>query len=501
MNDGKICISIYAVTADELLEKIDQAVPLADFIELRFDLLPPDEIDAVFNRLPLIEKTYLLTYRPKEQGGAIRITMDERIAFWFNALLKIGDHKFLVDHEFDTDFRMNLRKSISIISYHDFTGNGDGPKTAYKLLEDFSKKTQKIAVRADTITDSIEVWTLIDLAASKNKFVIPIAMGEAGKWTRILGLAHGAFMTYASLAPGGETAPGQITAADMLDIYRVKKIDKTTDVYGIIAGDTSYSMSPYIHNPAFKTAGVNAVFIPLQVSNLDEFLRRMVKPETREVDLNFKGFAVTNPHKESIIRHLDFVEESVRSIGAANTVKIIDGKLHGYNTDAGGFITPLEETYGNLSGAKVAVVGAGGAARGCIYALKDRDAEVTVFARDRVKARRLADEFAIECRNLGTDFSGFDILINATPLGTKGELEKETVAKIDQLRELKLVYDLIYNPTETRLLAESAILGIQSIGGLEMLIAQAARQFEIWTGIEAPIAVMKESVRKRLSVL
>src|SRR5262249_54836428 len=156
---------------------------------------------------------------------------------------------------------------------------------------------------------------------------------------RILGLAHGAYLTYASLESGSETAPGQISAEDMKNVFRVKELDESTDVYGIIAGDTSYTMSPYVHNAAFKAAGVNAVFVPLQVSDLDEFIRRMVRPETREIELNFKGFSVTNPHKQAIVRHLDFLYETARNTGAVNTISIENGKLYGHNTDADGFLS------------------------------------------------------------------------------------------------------------------------------------------------------------------
>ncbi len=221
-------------------------------------------------------------------------------------------------------------------------------------------------------------------------------MGEAGKWTRILGLAHGAFMTYASLDAGSETAPGQVSAEDLIEVYRAKELNEQTEIYGIIGGNTSYSMSPYMHNAAFKSAKLNSVFVPLQVGNLDEFIARMVKPETREIELNFKGFSVTIPHKQNIIKHLDFVDETAKKIGAVNTVKIENGKLYGYNTDAEGFIEPLKNFYGDLKDAKVAIFGAGGAARACVFALTQENADVTIFARNAEKAESLAEEFKVQ---------------------------------------------------------------------------------------------------------
>ena len=324
-------------------------------------------------------------------------------------------------------------------------------------------------------------------------------MGEAGKWTRILGLAHGAFMTYAALDAGRETAPGQVSAKDLIEVYRVKNLDEETEVYGILGNSTSVSMSPYMHNAAFQFHNLNAVFVPLQVNDLDEFIRRMVKPKTREVELNFKGFAVTIPHKQSIIKHLDSIDETAKKIGAVNTVKIIDGKLHGCNTDAQGFIEPLLNSYGDLQNAKVAVLGAGGAARACAYALKTAGAKVTIFARDLQKAQTLADDFGVESEELSNNnFNDFDILVNTTPLGMKGKAEDETPAFGEQFKNVKLVYDLVYNPFQTLLLKEADRFHIPKIGGLAMLIAQAMEQQKIWTGRDAPMQEMSRAVLKRL---
>jgi len=329
--------------------------------------------------------------------------------------------------------------------------------------------------------------------------IVAIAMGEPGKWTRILGLAHGAYLTYAAIDRGGETAPGQITARDMIDVYHVKKLNKQSDVYGIIAGDTSYSMSPYIHNAAFKAAGINAVFVPLQVTDLDAFMRRMVLPATREIDLNFRGFAVTNPHKTAVIKYCDRLDKTAESIGSVNTVKIDNEKLIGYNTDAAGFIGPLEKRYGDLKNARVAVVGAGGAARACVYALKRAGTTISVMARSAQKALALAKEFKVKNEQLSAGiFSEMDILVHATPLGTRGSHVDEAIATADQLRGVRLVYDLIYNPLETRLLRECRMAGADTLNGFDMLVAQAAEQFKIWTGLEPPVKEMSAAARKKL---
>ncbi|MEP6703435.1 MAG: shikimate dehydrogenase, partial [Acidobacteriota bacterium] len=293
----------------------------------------------------------------------------------------------------------------------------------------------------------------------------------------------------------------QISATDLRDVFRVKELDKNTGVFGVIAGNTSYSLSPYMHNAAFKRKSLNSVFIPLQVSDLNAFVRRMVRPETREIELNFRGFSVTNPHKQSIMEHLDFVDDTAQMIGAVNTVKIDGGKLEGYNTDAPGFIAPLKKMYGDLKGSRALVAGSGGAARACVYALKREGVDVTLLARDPERAAAFAREFAISVHKLSTKRRSLaaDILVNATPLGTKGENETSTVATSEELRGVKLVYDLVYNPSETMLLQEAKTAGAKTLGGIDMLIAQGAEQFRIWTGGDAPTDVMKDAVLARLT--
>lgn len=322
-------------------------------------------------------------------------------------------------------------------------------------------------------------------------------MGEAGKWTRILGLAYGSPLAYASLDRAGGTAPGQITAADLINVYRAKDLSLESKVFGLIAGDTSYSMSPYIQNAAIGKAGLDAVFVPLQVADIEEFFRRMVREATRDIDLNFRGFAVTNPHKRSIIGLLDSVDETAAAIGAVNTVFLDSGKWRGTNTDAEGFIAPLKERFGSLQGANVAVLGAGGAARACVYALRREGADVTVLARDLAKATPLADQFGAKLLPLDA-IEHLDVLVNTTPLGTRGEHQSETPVSSEKLSGIKLVYDLTYNPRETRLLMEAREAGCETLDGLEMLIRQAAAQFTIWTGLEADTAAMQKAALMQL---
>lgn len=502
MNNGKICVSIKAETAAEFFDKIEQARSAADIIEARFDSLPEAELGIALREIlanpEKISGFILATFRSAEEGGLRGLSVEERLKFWTSGIAEIV---WGIDLETDIIGAVGAIGPPTVIcSYHNFSEVPDDIGSIYEELRSRQPDILKIAAAVDDSADAIPLWNLLNRAAGDDRPLVPIAMGEAGKWTRILGAAYGSAITYSAFDSGEATAPGQITVDEMLSVYHVKEIGENTGVYGLLAGDTSYSLSPYIHNAAFCSANLDNVFVPFQVRKLDEFFRRFVRPDTLEVELNLRGFAVTNPHKREIVPLLDCVDETASAIGAVNTVTIRDGTLYGYNTDARGFIMPLKRKFGDLSGARVAVAGTGGAARACIYALTKEGAETVVFGRDAEKTSSTAAELGIRCGSLEkTEFGSFDIVVNATPLGTRGVLAGSSIALAEQLRGVNLVYDLVYNPAETRLLQEARKAGARFLGGLEMLIEQAASQFEIWTGAEAPTARMTEAAAGHLS--
>lgn len=489
MNKGKICVSVIAQTAEDLLAKVESAGKAADMIEIRADGLGPTELAPFFEKLSS-DKLLLITFRPIAEGGMSPADFNQRLNFWMSVYGQFPHDAETTWFDNEIDLRRGLEwpsSTVIVRSHHDFESI---PADLFELYESVPQHEMfKIAYAANDITDTIPIFELLELARNDGKDIVPIAMGEAGKISRILGLAHGAAFTFASLEPSEATAAGQITATEMRDLYRVKMLDRETDVYGVIAGDTSYSMSPRIHNAAFANDKLNAVFVPLQVRDLGGFITKMVRSSTREIDLNFKGFSVTNPHKQEILKYLDEIDETASKIGAVNTVKIdADGKLIGSNTDAHGFIEPLKKQFSDLAGKKAAVIGAGGAARACVYALSKENADVTVFARDAAKAAKLAENFECGSADLDPDssFADFDIVVNTTPVGTKGR-DEEPLIYAKALAGVELVYDLTYEPAETKLLAEAKKARAKTLGGLEMLLTQAAAQYKTWTGTSAPV--------------
>ena len=481
-----------------MAEQIRKAEEFADLLELRLDCLSlseqlPDSLQFKS------AKPLLFTYRPANQGGHADDDPAKRIFFWRSLAGNASLEKAWVDLETELIEDVELSSTDKIVSVHDFSGV---PADIAGLFDALGKNGEivKIAVQANDFGDSIGAWKLLERARMQAKKVIPVAMGEAGKWTRILGLAHGAFLTYASLETGSETAPGQISAKDMVETYRVRELDESTKVFGIIGDPVSQSLSPYMHNPAFASRGINAVFIPFLVRDLDAFMTQMVRPETSEVGLDFGGLSVTMPHKQAIVKHLDKIDETASMIGAVNTVKVEGGKLIGYNTDAHGFITPLKKMFGDLNASRVALFGAGGAARACVFALKREGADVTVFVRDKQKAKDFADELHVPTALIGNArLSDFDIVVDATPFGMKGELENRSLFTADDLTGLKFVYDLVTKPHDTPIIREAKKANVPTLGGLEMLVAQGVEQFRIWTGEEPSGEEMKASLTARLS--
>jgi 3-dehydroquinate dehydratase/shikimate dehydrogenase len=461
----------------ELAEACERAGQVADVIELRLDCLESAElVFEIENFTKRISRPIILTLRPSEQGGYSKLERPERQSVW----QRIGTAgAALCDIEFDLVDEPSFDWSRVIVSHHDFNGVPDDLEQVYERLAATPAHIVKIAVNANDITDCIRVFHLLDRARREQRELIAIAMGNAGVATRILGPSRGAFLTYGSLAEESATAPGQVNARQLRSVYHIDQIDAETMICGLVGMPVMHSVSPHMHNAAFMAADVNGVYLPLEVGDLNAFVKRMVHPKTREIDWNLRGLSVTAPHKSSVIELLDWVDPEAQEIGAVNTIVVEKGLLHGYNTDVYGLIEPLRKRVGSLADARVAVIGAGGASRAAVWALRRELAKVTVFARDPAKGEPLAAAL----------FAGYDVVINATPASP---------AVAEQLAGVRLAYDLIYNPIETQFLKEACAAGCETLGGLPMLVAQARRQFELWTGKNPDAELMYDSAAAAL---
>ena len=480
----RLCVAVCEKTIEALESAAIRATESADIVELRIDCLTRlEDLTPVLNR---ISCPVILTFRPDEQGGYRVLDHQARKLFWNSA----PETEWW---DIETDLALETDWSRIIISHHDFSGVPEDLTQIYERLAETPARVLKVAVQANDIVDCIPVFQLLDRARSEGREMIAIAMGDAGLATRILGPSRGAFLTYAALEEESATAPGQLTAEKLRSVYNIEQIDRETMICGLVGRPVMHSVSPHMHNAAFRTAGINGVYLPLEVHDVKAFVERMVHPRTRELDWNLRGLSVTAPHKSAVMDLLDWIDPTAQEIGAVNTIVIDDDKLRGFNTDAAGFIEPLLKVVDSLSGLRVAVIGAGGAARAAVWALLKQQASVTIFARNADKARSLGQVFHVSYEPLlSASFVDYDLVINVTPLGS-GELIDQVPATAEQLDGARYVYDLVYNPIETRFLQEASRAGCKTVRGLEMLIAQAKNQFELWTGQTPSMNVMSDA--------
>jgi 3-dehydroquinate dehydratase/shikimate dehydrogenase len=485
----RICVAVCEKNVAALESVAVHASESADIVELRLDCLV--DLEGFERVLDRISRPVILTFRPSEQGGHRELDHEARASFW-----KTAPRTDWWDIE--SDLTVERDSSNVIVSHHDFVEVPPDLTRIYERLAATPARIVKIAIQANDIVDCLPVFQLLDRARSEGRDLIAIAMGNAGLATRILGPSRGAFLTYAASAEESATAPGQITAQKLRSVYHVDKIDRDTMICGLVGRPVMQSVSPHMHNAAFRAAGINGVYLPFEVRDVKTFFKRMVHPRTRELDWNLRGLSVTAPHKSAVLEFLDWIEPNAKKIGAVNTIVFDDDKLRGFNTDAAGFIEPLLNVVGSLSGLHVAVIGAGGAARAAVWALLKHDATVTLFARNAEKAHVLGQEFGVSYEPLSpASFGHYDLVINATPLGS-GELSDQTPATADQLTGVRCVYDLVYNPIQTRFLKEACKANCKTVRGLEMLVAQAKNQFQLWTGESASLNVMYDSAAAAL---
>jgi 3-dehydroquinate dehydratase/shikimate dehydrogenase len=339
----------------------------------------------------------------------------------------------------------------------------------------------KIVTTATTLYDNVVMMKFIEKNSNQHS-LIGLCMGEQGIISRVLGLRAGSIFMFAAISEGEKTAPGQVTAQELRNIYRIEQVDAATRVYGVAGDPISHSLSPVIMNAALRRETVNGVYLALHAKSLKDLLACVR-------DIPIHGLSVTMPYKEAILRHLDNTDPYTAKVGACNTVvRAQDGKLYGFNTDVAGVVRPLQQRL-ELENAKILVLGAGGAARAAVFGLKERGAEVYILNRTLGPAQKLARSArARTLKRADLKKLSFDVIINATPVGMGNT--RESPLKEDEIKA-RYVFEMIYDPPETRLMKLARAAGAEVIPGIEMFVQQAARQFEIWTGKPAPVDEMQ----------
>jgi 3-dehydroquinate dehydratase/shikimate dehydrogenase len=479
----RVCVALTGSDPNEMAEKAEALVRDNSLLEFRLDYFskPLLAIPRIKRFLESHLGTIVIaTCRRAANGGKFRGSIASQLDI-LNKAAAAGCQ--LVDLELQTATKckseqvQKLRARAGLIlSFHDFRGTKNLDETLEKMLA-YPADFYKIVTTATTLADNVAMIKFLAREGDRHSLV-GMCMGEQGTISRVLGVRAGSMFTFASAGAGQETAPGQISAQELRNVYRIDQIDVATRIYGVVGDPVAHSLSPAIMNAAFRRENVNGLYVALHAKTLKDLL-------TCVKEIPIHGLSVTMPYKEAILPHLDNTDSHSTKIGACNTVvRAQDGKLYGFNTDAAGIVRPLERRLNTLEGARILVIGAGGAARAAVFGLKERGSEVYILNRSLATAKKLAHQARARIvKRPDLKKLAFDVIINATPVGMGNNRESPLQ---DKEINARYVFDMVYDPAETRFLKLAKERGAQVIPGIEMFVHQAARQFEIWTGKPAP---------------
>jgi 3-dehydroquinate dehydratase/shikimate dehydrogenase len=469
MASARFCETVTATTMAGLIAARDAAVA-GDLVELRLDgVAGPDVAGALAGRRTPV----IVTCRAQWEGGRFDGSEEERRRILQQAL-SLGAE--FVDVEWRAGFDALVAQDPPriVLSSHDFEGVPSDLDARASAMRATRAGTIKIAVKTSRL---VETLRLRAIAAAGNAVVI--AMGDAGIVTRLLPSRFGSMWTYG----GDGVAPGQIPVSRMVDVFRVREVGAATRIFGVVSPNAVHSLSPAMHNAAFRDAGIDAVYVPLAAPGFDDFLAFAEA-------FGVEGASVTIPFKLEALASARTADERTRAAGAANTLRRCDGAWAATNTDIDGFLAPLRDVFdGSLREVRAAVLGAGGAARAVVVALRDEGAHVTVHARREAQAADVAVALDVSTGVWPPPPGSWDLLVNTTPLGGTN-LRDETPLPGGPF-DGRLVYDLTYGGGESRLLRDARAAGCRTLDGLPMLVAQAERQFEWWTGKRPRPGVMR----------
>ncbi len=494
-----IILSLMEREIGDLRRAILSVPELADAVEVRLDWLrdaEPSDLRAAFRESP---RPIIATCRRHADGGGYRGAEARRREILLSA---VEAGASFVDLEYgsaslDLAERIRSLQGVEfIVSHHDTKKTPSDLTGLYrKMARVKGAAAIKIATTARRLSDLCRIRDMLERTRNRTPPPIAFSMGSTGILSRVMAKQWGSWAVYASRRTGREAAPGQLSLADLVGIYRIEEIDEETRVAAVIGTPLSHTLSPAIHNAAYRADGLNFRFFPLEIRSAAALsdIRTMARR------LRLRGLAVTTPYKVSIMKHLDMIEPLARSIGAVNTVVCDGRRLLGFNTDASAGVSTLAEALASLdlspSEVTAAVAGSGGAARALAHAARALGCEVLIASRSEPRGIRLARAVGgrhVPLRNLSRQ--SYDVLVNCTPLGMQGG-GSESRSLPDSVIKGRLVYDVVYRPESTALLRKARERKIATVGGMEMLVRQAADQYTLFTGRDAPLDAMREAAR------
>lgn len=462
----------------------------ADLVEFRLDALRHPTTGDLKRLASALGPRAVATLRSPGQGGFRGLDRGARHALLLEACrlpFRFVDAELTTDSERLGEYaKLAKSRAKDLIVSHHF----DSPASPEEVGETLDAclaqgRVAKVAVPVATVDEAV---ALVDLARRRppSRYVL-IGMGPAGTITRALAADTGQEIQY--VVGNRETAPGQLELAAALRVQ-----SKDAFVLGLLGHPLSHSLSPGIHEAALQALRLPGVYLPFDMGepSVEPFLDAAER-------LRIRGLNVTIPYKETVAALVDELDGDAEALEAVNTVVLHEGWAKGHNTDTFGFRMSLRSLGLRLGERRALVVGAGGAAKAVVHVLLREGAEVAVTNRTPQRAEALADAFDDSVEVLAPEEAPkrgpWDLLVNATPAGTLG-VETGLPVPEATLSHVAFVYDLVYNPSQTPLLAAAARRGVRATNGIEMLLQQAAKSFELWTGKAAPYEVMKRSVRE-----
>jgi 3-dehydroquinate dehydratase/shikimate dehydrogenase len=477
-----IC-SILETTPAETRRRLEQAPAGCGLVEIRGDHLRASEIE------PLVRgagRPVLVTVRTTSDGGAYDGSEEERAAA-LRAALDAGARYVDVEAEgAQAAMAQGRDASRVILSHHGSACELRSLVDRYRRMASSAAAVVKIVPSCDSAGEAMAIRDVLREAKRGPRPLACFAMGRGGAITRYLAPSWGSWATYGSAAPGRATAPGQATAADLVELHDVLGIRPSTRLFALIGTDVSRSPSPAMHRAGHLAAGIDARYLPLELDDLEEGLPLFDAAE-------FDALAVTMPFKEAAAARCARLDAVAAGAGAVNTVLLDRNGWSGYNTD-GPALLELARHHVDPRGAVAAIVGAGGTARTAASVLRDAGARVTLYNRGLARARRVAAALGVQASPIERlPTAGWDLLVQATPLGKAGE----RLLAPDEVHG-EWVLDAVYGTGETPLIADARARGIPAADGLEFLVAQAVLQFERMTGSRPEASVLDEAAREWL---
>ena len=459
-----------------------------DALELRVDLLEPEDQtpEAVAAFVRGAGRPIIATCRGTGEGGAFAGSDDRALAL-LGAALEAGAELVDLDIEWwrrDPRLAGLVPPERRLLSDHRLDPRRGDPEDRLIELLGVGARAVKMVVSTESFRDAVRLVEMTRTMTRGGRAVTCFAVGAAARASRILGFVEGAFLTFLRPDDGPTPSPDLLTVSEALDVYRLQTLSDSVKLVGLLGYPIGHSQSPRMHNQVIRYLGERYLYVPFESTSAEDVVEFARRQEVR-------GLSVTRPHKEAVLSFVDTLDETARRTGAVNTLVFEGGVLTGYNTDLLAMRDLLAE-WGLWAGDRAVVLGAGGAARAMLAALRERRIPAVVVNRSAERGRRLAESFGATWGGDSlADVAGpLTLLVNATPLGVNGE----EVAIPAALAASGRILDLAYRPDGTPLERQARIRGLTVVDGLDFLARQGAEQFALWARRVVHVDIFRRAV-------